>query len=66
MLKTGVFATKEEIALLEKPIPYLLGSDGVAPRSSLEKCHSMALKHGLPEIPGYYGIDLKTGEFLYT
>lgn len=28
------------------------------------RCHGMALAHGLPEIPGYYGIDLTTGEFI--
>ena len=26
--------------------------------NSLKECHAIALKHGLPEIPGYYGIDM--------
>jgi hypothetical protein len=27
-------------------------------------CHFLAREHGLPEIPGYYGIDLESREFL--
>ena len=29
-----------------------------------KETHKTALKHGLPEIRGYYGIDLKSGEFV--
>lgn len=29
-----------------------------------ERCHAMALSHGLSEIPGYYGCDTSTGEFV--
>lgn len=32
--------------------------------SPVEAAHRSALSHGLPEIPGYYGIDLRTGEFV--
>ncbi len=27
-------------------------------------CHAIALKHDLPEIEGFYGCDLETGEFV--
>jgi hypothetical protein len=30
----------------------------------IEAAHRAALAHGLPEIPGYYGIDLSNGEFV--
>jgi len=30
----------------------------------VEAAHRFALAHGLPEIPGYYGIDLSNGEFI--
>lgn len=29
-----------------------------------KRCHAIALSHGLPEIPGYYGCDTSTGEFV--
>lgn len=29
-----------------------------------ERCHKIALSHGLPEISGFYGCDLETGEFV--
>jgi hypothetical protein len=32
--------------------------------SAIEAAHRAALAHGLPEIPGYYGIDLSNGEFV--
>lgn len=32
--------------------------------SPVEAAHRAALSHGLPEIPGYYGIDLSNGEFI--
>jgi hypothetical protein len=32
--------------------------------SPIEAAHRAALKRGLPEIPGYYGIDLSNGEFV--
>lgn len=29
-----------------------------------KRVHAMALSHGLPEIPGYYGIDPGNGQFI--
>jgi len=34
------------------------------PESPQQVAHKLALSHGLPEIPGYYGCDLQTGEFV--
>ncbi len=31
-----------------------------------KRCHAIALLHGLPEIPGFYGCDISTGEFIKT
>ncbi|KKK60780.1 hypothetical protein LCGC14_3020980, partial [marine sediment metagenome] len=39
------------------------GLSGQAWKSAKELCHEMALKHGLPEVPGYYGIK-NDGEFV--
>ena len=66
MKGTGVFATKVEIehiiTLLNLPVMYL--SDGSRMCGDpIETCHRIALGHGLPEIPGYYGIK-KDGEFV--
>ena len=75
ILNTGVFCTKEQFntlkALADKvqtelpadidkgPIPYPEG-----PWSELAlKCHEMALATGLPDIQGYYGMDL-LGQFV--
>jgi len=63
MKRTGVFATDEEVERLKEPVPYMIVG-GVEPMTALQKCHAMALEHGLPEISGYYGIDLKTKEFV--
>ena len=73
MTKTGVFATDKEFALLREkanrarttPVIALSLADGLAGRdfASLahmdvkQTCHALAMKHGLPEIPGFYGID---------
>jgi len=75
MTYTNVFATKEEIELMKQPVPYMVfGSTkddsvpgGYRPNvgdSPLVRCHKIALRHGLPEIDGYYGCDLTTGEFV--
>lgn len=80
MRRTGVFATREEVARLkeqagqaaETPAIALSVADGLAGRdfASLARerlmhwCHEAALAHGLPEVPGWYGCDLETGEFL--
>jgi hypothetical protein len=60
-----VFATPEEIASLKSCLntPYIVVG-GIEPESPQKIAHRMALAHGLPEIPGYYGCDLRTGEFV--
>jgi len=77
VIKTGVFATKEELEDLRR-----LAARGWRPGETMivtsvmegitrdqatvdaqKVCHKLALAHGLPEIPGYYGI-LQTGEFV--
>ena len=58
MRSLGVFATAEEVDHLKRVLnmPYIV-IGGVA-------THRIALAHGLPEIPGYYGCDLRTGELV--
>lgn len=65
MKYTGIKATTEEIESLKSLMnqPYLV-ANGVPPLDPLQEAHKLALAHGLPEIPGYYGCDLKTGEFV--
>ena len=78
MENTGVFATKEEIKKAFKlateashtPVIAFSGEhamrgglSGKAWRDAKEYCHAMALKHGLPEIKGFYGMR-KDGEFV--
>jgi hypothetical protein len=65
MNHTGTFATEDEIESLKASLsqPYIV-IGGIPPRSPAEVAHSFALGHGLPEIQGYYGCDLETGEFL--
>lgn len=65
MKNTGIFATKEEIEDLKTSISVSgMCLSGGVPMSNPEKnCHRLALKHGLPEIKGFYGI-LETGEFV--
>jgi hypothetical protein len=65
MTYTGVFATKEEIKSLKNSLntPYIRVG-GHWPESPQVIAHRYALSHGLPEIQGYYGCDLKTGEFV--
>ena len=80
MTRTGIKATEAEITelkdLLESarrtPVMALSVDDGMAGRdfastarqNMLQRCHALALAHGLPEITGYYGADLETGEFV--
>jgi hypothetical protein len=68
VVRTGVFATADEIAKLrEEPQPQFrtLNSGLLMIGSSfIEIVHALALAHGLPEVRGYYGIDLSNGEFL--
>jgi len=79
MVHTGVFATDDEQAelleLLNKarntPVIALTSADALGGRDFAsvawkrvrERCHEVALAHGLPEVPGCYGMD-NNGEFL--
>ena len=65
MTYIGVFATQEEIELLKTTIslPYIKVGEHW-PESPQQVAHKIALSHGLPEIEGYYGCDLQTGEFV--
>ena len=80
MRHTGVFATDAEVkdlkVLLEAaqttPViamssAHALGQGGFSGQAwDLVKkaAHAAALAHGLPEIEGYYGCNLTTGEFV--
>lgn len=80
MKATGVFATAEEIAELKTlasraartPVMALSVADGIAGRGfaatahkrAQQRCHELALAHGLPEIKGFYGAKLDDGEFV--
>jgi hypothetical protein len=61
----NVFATPEEIQEIKEiaKLPCIMIGN-VTPESPLHACHRIALSHGLPEITGYYGCDLRTGEFV--
>lgn len=77
MTKTGITATTEEIETLRSIarrgwmpgdviiIPNM--ESGIrrdaATRDAQWACHNLALKHGLPEFEGFYGI-LESGEFV--
>lgn len=65
MKRTGVFATTEEITALKASIgqPLIALQTGM-PESPQQMAHRYALAHDLPEITGYYGCDLRTGEFV--
>ena len=65
MIYTSVFATNDEIERMKHAVsmPFIKIGDRW-PKSAQEVAHEFALKHGLPEIPGYYGCDLRTGEFI--
>ena len=77
--RMNVFASKEEIEYSEhctnmpilgitNPEPPGPGVPAVIPmcESPQEATHKYALAHDLPEIQGYYGIDLTNGEFIKT
>lgn len=72
---TGIFATEEEAAEISRVVdlarstPVIFAGGPVdAATHSWETVHRTiyryALGHGLPEIDGYYGIDLRTREFV--
>lgn len=65
MKRTGIKATEDEVASLRAAAsaPVMMVG-GTTPRDPAAMAHEIALQHGLPEIPGFYGLDLATGEFL--
>ncbi len=79
MVRTGVFATEEELEDLQRlsargwrPGDVMIVTsvmEGITKDQSTVDarltCHRLALAHGLPEIQGYYGI-MKDGEFVRT
>jgi hypothetical protein len=75
--RMNVFASADEISHIKgcanapvmgmtNPEPPGPGVSPVVPmfESPQVAAHRYALGHGLPEIPGYYGIDLSNGEFI--
>ena len=82
MIHTGTFASPTEIEELKDllsrarntPVIALSVAHGIerggfageARQAMLKRCHEIALAHGLPEITGFYGCDLATGEFVRT
>ena len=73
MKNMNVFATEDELEDIkeragkarETPIIGLGPFNSFDPWQFVrEKIHEYALAHGLPDTPGFYGIHLKTGEFL--
>ena len=73
MKKTGVFASAEETAEIQEiarqasttPVISFGGPSfaETAWRRAQERCHALALEHGLPEIQGFYGAT-QEGEFV--
>lgn len=65
MVETGIFATKEELEGLKTSVSVsgMWLSGGIPFSDPQKECHKLALKHGLPEITGYYGIN-NEGEFV--
>jgi hypothetical protein len=62
MVRTGVFATEEQVERMKSAAIMMVG--GVTPEDPAKVAHACALEQGLPEIEGYYGCDLKAGEFV--
>lgn len=75
--RLGVFATADEIEFIKhcasmplmamtNPEPPGPGVPHAVPMFTQPEvaAHRAALAHGLPEIKGYYGIDLRNGEFV--
>lgn len=67
MNRLNVFATADDVKYIKEcanaPVMFLSGGKPMF-ESAVEAAHRAALKAGLPEIRGYYGIDLRTGEFV--
>ena len=67
MKYTGKFATADQIeamkACLNRPVMYI--SCGIPMGDNpQELAHKFAIQAGLPEVTGFYGCDLTTGEFV--
>lgn len=72
-VKTGVFASKKEATAIKKMMKIAANTPmicfdpmtAINPWDAVYKLiHKVALSHGLPEIPGYYGFNADSGEFL--
>jgi hypothetical protein len=68
MTQTSVFLTIEEVEALQAALD-ALDAPAVAlqcgsTQTVQQQAHAFALKHGLPEIRGYYGVDLRTRNVL--
>lgn len=67
--RLNVFATQDDIKYIKEcagaPVMFLSGGKPMF-ESPQQAAHRAALKAGLPEITGYYGIDLKNGEFVQS
>jgi hypothetical protein len=66
-VRTGVFATEQECEHIKTManMPYIVAG-GTVPESPQVVVHRIARLHDLPEIAGYYGIDLQNGEFIHA
>lgn len=75
--RLNVFATAAEIAYIKhcQSLPLIAFTNPEPPgpgvphaitigEEPIVVAHRAALAHGLPEFPGYYGIDLTNGEFI--
>lgn len=67
--RLGVFATPEQVqsikACAAAPVMFLSGGTPMG-GDPVKETHRAALAQGLPEISGYYGIDLRNGEFVVS
>lgn len=65
--RTNVFLSEDEVEAVkgQMGVPYLV-FNGRPPESPRQMIHRFALRHGLPDVPGYYGADLATGEILVS
>ena len=64
---TGTFATPDQLESLKGAMNQpLIALNAGMPRDPLKLSHEYAIEQGLPEIKGYYGCDVRTGEFVST